>query len=72
MSVPVKDIQELGLDLWENIDPFDVSRQEECTSRSDTKLRFRMQNVKLFDGTVAGIICNKMSIFAENITLWAM
>ena len=40
MPITFKDVDKLGFEFWEDIDPFDIRREEERAGGSYAELRF--------------------------------
>lgn len=67
MSITFKDVDKSGFDFWEDVDPFDISREEQGACGGYTELRFRVQDLKLLDRAVSRFIGNEMAIFTQDI-----
>ena len=67
MTISLKDVNELRLDLRKNVDPFDIRGEEEGAGGCCTELRLGMQGVQLFNGTVSFVIRNEMAVLSKNI-----
>lgn len=67
MPIALENIDQLRFDLGEDIDPFDIRRQQQRSRRGDAKLGFVVENLKLIDGAITRFICDQMTVLAKNI-----
>ena len=69
MAITFKNADEMCLDLWENVDPFDIGRQQKSTGWSRAELRFRVERNKLLVWTISLVIGDQMTILPKDIAL---